>query len=139
VQLAPVIVEQIGSQWTELTYVWTAEPSDGVVFTDPDDSANPTPFEIETPIVTITKDTDDPSVVSLTLAVNNLGRAGSPVEDEMSVYVYDDACKMVRVGQGKGSDNPTDLDGNCITNLADFAKLASGWLSGQALPAAIWK
>jgi len=57
----------------------------------------------------------------------------------MTISVYDDACKMVRIGQGKATDNPTDLDGNCITDLADFAELASEWLSGEALPEAIWK
>ncbi|MCF7956171.1 MAG: DUF6288 domain-containing protein, partial [Phycisphaerae bacterium] len=138
VQLEPVVVEEAGSEWTELTYTWRAEPSDGVVFT-PNDGGDGSTSSVKNPIVTITKDTDDPSVVTLTLAVNNQGRAGTPVEDSMSVYVYDDACQMVRIGQGKATDNPTDLDGNCITDLADFAELAAEWLGGEALPAAIQK
>lgn len=136
-QLEPVIVEELGSDWTDLTYAWTADPSDGVVFTPGD--ADGSTSSVEAPIVTITKDTDDPSVVALTLAVNDQGRTGAPVEDSMSVYVYDDSCKMVRIGQGKAADHPTDLDGNCITDLRDFARLASQWLSGEALSAPIWK
>jgi len=137
VQLEPIIVEQPGSSWTELTYAWTAEPSDGVVFAPGEGDG--TTSSVKNPIVTITKDTDNPSLVTLKLAVNSVGRTGLPVEDTMSVYVYDDACQMARIGQGKAADHPTDLDGNCITNLADLARLASRWLSGQALPAPIWK
>lgn len=138
VQLAPVIVEQSGSDWTELTYAWSAEPSDGVVFT-PNDGGDGSTSSVKNPIVTITKDTDDPSAVTLTLAVNNLGRAGSPVEGTMRINVYDDACQMVRIGHGKAAEHPTDLDGNCITNLVDFAKLASKWLLGERLSVPIWK
>jgi len=46
VQLDPNIVEAEGSDWTNLTYAWTADPCDGVVFSDPG---------IEAPTVTITK------------------------------------------------------------------------------------
>lgn len=138
-QLEPVVVEQIGSSWANLTYSWSADPADGVVFTDPYDPANPAPSEVKAPVVTITKDTDDPSVVKLTLSVFNQAGLGLPVEDSMSIYVYNDACKMTRIGLGKAADNPTDLDGNCITNLADFAEMASRWLSGEAFPEAIWK
>ena len=138
-QLEPVVVEQVGSSWTDLTYSWTADPADGVVFTDPDDPSNPNPSEVQAPVVTITKDTDDPSVVKLTLSVYNQVGLGSPVEDSMTVNVYEDACKMTRIGLGMAAENPTDLDGNCITNLADFAEIASKWLSGGALPTAVWK
>ena len=139
VALSPVVVEQVASSWTELIYAWSADPADGVVFTDPDDPANTAPSEVKSPFVTITKDTDDPSAVKLSLAVNNQGRQGEPVEDSMVIDVYDDACKMVRIGQGKGAYNPTDIDGDCITNLSDLSILAAEWLSGQGLPAAIWK
>jgi len=48
VPLNPDVNEAPGSDWTDLTYLWTADPCDGVVFDPPD--AN-----IEEPTVTITK------------------------------------------------------------------------------------
>jgi len=69
VQLDPNVVEQPGSDWTNLTYLWSAEPADGVEFSDPNTLA---------PMVTITKATENPSVVTLMLAVNNEGNPPEP-------------------------------------------------------------
>ncbi len=125
VQLDPNIVEQPGSDWTNLTYLWSAEPADGVVF---DPSA-----EVEAPAVTITKATENPSVVTLTLTVNN---EGNPPEDAvigaMTIDLYDDAC-IAALDLGLTELNASDIDGNCITDLSDFALLASSWLDDFTL------
>jgi len=125
VQLDPNIVEQPGSTWTNLTYLWTADPADGVVF---DPSA-----DVEAPVVTITKETDNPSVVTLTLAVNNEGNPPEEaVTDTMKIDVYDDAC-IAAVTLGLAELDPSDFDGDCITNFSDFAVLAATWLDDYTL------
>ena len=111
-----------------LTYAWSANPPDGVVFSDPN---------TETPTVTITKATDNPSVVTLTLAVNNVGRLEPPVEETMTIDVYDDNCEAAKA-VGTVFDE-TDFDENCITNLKDFAVLALDWLSDYAIIAPVPK
>jgi hypothetical protein len=126
VQLDPNIVEAPGSDWTDLTYLWTAEPDDGVGF-------DPNEF-VEAPAVTITKATDNPSAVTLTLAVNNEGRVEPPVTDTMTIDVYDDSCLAAKA-VGLATIDPTDVDENCITNFADFAVMATTWLLDYTLTA----
>ncbi len=129
VLLDPNIVEAPGSDWTNLTHLWSAEPDDGVEFSDPDALA---------PTVTITKATDNPSIVTLTLAVNNEGRVELPVEDTMTIDVYDDACLAAKAA-GPVEIDPTDVDGNCITNFADFAVMATTWLDDYTLTGPVAK
>jgi len=112
-----------------LTYLWTtADPNDDVVF---DPSA-----AVEDPTVTITKATANPSVVSLTLAVHDENNP-TPVEDIMTIDVYDDACQAARIGLGLS--DPTDFDESCITDLKDLAALLAKWLVDYALAAPIAK
>jgi hypothetical protein len=109
---------------TALTYLWTADPVDGVVF----DSNS-----IESPTITITKVTTNPSVVTLTLAVNNVGSSSPDVIDTMQIKVYDDSCEAAK-GIGTAiSFDPTDLNQDCITNLEDFAEVAAAWLDNYTL------
>ncbi|UCG48788.1 MAG: hypothetical protein JSU94_03220, partial [Phycisphaerales bacterium] len=104
-----------------LTYAWTADPADGVVFSDPAALA---------PTVTITKATDNPSPVNVKLTVTG---GLNPVEgDTITIYVYDDACKAA-IGAGAAAGHPTDLDGNCITDLKDFSIMATKWLNNTGL------
>ncbi len=125
VQLDPNIVEKPGSDWTNLTYLWTAEPADGVEF---DPSA-----EVEAPVVTITKATENPSVVTLTLAVNNEGNPPEDaVIDDMTIDLYDDAC-IAALDLGLTELDPSDIDGDCTTDLVDFARLAARWLDDYTL------
>jgi len=123
VQLDPNVVVPPGSDWTNLTYAWSAEPADGVEFSDPNSLA---------PTVTITKETDNPSVVTLTLAVNNEGRTGPPATDSMTIDVYDDGC-IAALSLGLTELDPTDIDGDCATAFSDFALLAATWLDDYAL------
>jgi len=101
-----------------LLYAWSANPSDGVVFSP---NAN-----IETPSVTITKAaaTGDATEVTLTLAVTLEGQRTEP--DTTMIFVYDDAChaskSIGRVVIGAG-----DFNGSCFTDIEDFAILASSW------------
>jgi len=126
VQLDPNIVEQPGLTWTNLTYLWTAEPNDGVVF---DPSA-----DVEAPAVTVTNETGNqyPSRVTLRLAVNNEGRTEPPITDTMTIDVYDDAC-IAAVSLGLGELDPSDLNCDCNTDFTDFALMAATWLEDYAL------
>ena len=122
VTLDDVVV--VNNDVTDLTYAWSADPADGVVF----DSNS-----IEFPTVTITKATTNPSVVTLTLAVNNVGSTNPDVLDSMEIDVYDDNCEAAKgVGTAIAFD-PGDIDRNCITNLNDFAELAAAWLEDYTL------
>ena len=123
VPLDPNITEAEGSDWTDLTYDWSAEPDTGVVFTATD---------VKAPTVTITKATDNPSVVTLTLAVNNEGRVEPPLTSTMTIDVYDDSCTIAK-GIDPEAIDPTDLNQDCLTNLGDFAVLAADWLVDYAL------
>jgi len=80
-----------------------------------------------------------PYVVTLTLAVNNEGSTRPDVKDTMTIDVYDDACQMARLGEGKAADNSGDFDGDCITDGNDLAELAAQWLTGDALTVPIIK
>lgn len=130
VQLDPNVVEKPGSDWTSLTYLWTADPDDGVVFSDAAALA---------PTVTIIKPTDNPSVVTLTLEVNNEGRLDPPVTSSMKIDVYDDACQAAtNLGQTVVYD-PTDFNRDCVTNFEDFAAMAATWLDDYILPGPVPK
>jgi len=107
-----------------LSYGWSADPPDGLEF-------DPNEF-VEAPAVTITKATDNPSIVTLTLAVTLEGK--DPVKDTMTIDVYDDACLAAKAA-GLAAIDPTDFDGNCITNFADFAVMATTWLDDYTLTA----
>lgn len=121
VQLDPNV---INNDVTELVYYWSADPVDGVVFSDE---------YAQAPTVTITKTTDNPSVVTLTLAVNNVGSSNDDVIDTMTIDVYDDACLAALLGFDEWTNHPTDISGNCVTGIEDLAELASNWLKGNGL------
>jgi hypothetical protein len=121
VQLAPTVVNNSDPP-TDLTYTWSADPADGVVFSDPD---------FQDPAVTITKAPGDALTVTLTLAVSD-GVHPTPVTDTMTIDAYDDACKAA-IGAGLAEDNPTDLDGNCITDLKDLAVMLTTWMTDTSL------
>jgi hypothetical protein len=105
-----------------LSYAWSADPPDGVEF-------DPNEF-VEAPAVTITKATDNPSVVTMTLAVTLEGK--DPVTDTMTIDVYDDSC-LAGKAVGLAVIDPTDFDENCITNFADFAVIATTWFYDYTL------
>ena len=115
----------------DLTYHWSAENPDPnnitIVFAPAVNPADPNTSNVEAPTVTIANATDNPSVVTLTLAVNNVGRLEPPVEETMTIDVYDDACEAAK-GVGPVAFGPGDFNADCITDLADFAELAAAWL-----------
>jgi len=52
----------------------------------------------------------------------------TPVVDTMTIDVYDTACQATRDGGNQSVNNLTDIDGDCVTNLKDFAAMAAKWL-----------
>ena len=126
VQLAPTVANNDPAQPT-LSYLWTADPADGVVFSATD---------IEAPTVTITKATANPSTVTLTLAVTRPGSVA--ITDTMTIDVYDTAC-IAAISTGTLEVNATDFDENCITDLKDYAVLAATWLVDYELTAPVAK
>jgi len=69
--------------------------------------------------------------VELTLAVSDEANP-TPVTDTMTIDVYDDACGMA-VALDPAAIELTDLNGDCVTNLLDFAVMAGLWLDDYAL------
>ncbi len=124
--MEPNVAQRQGSDWTNLTYKWTAVPDTGVVISND---------QIAAPIVTITKATNNPSLVALVLEVNNAERTGHGVKNAVMIDVYDTACKAA-IGKGLLAEHQTDIDGNCITDFADFAVLALQWLDSEVLTGA---
>jgi hypothetical protein len=100
-----------------LTLEWSAVPDTGVVF-------EPNEF-VEEPTVTITKETDNPSAVTLTLTVTQAGK--EPVESSMTIDVYDDGCQAA-LGAGETTIRPGDFNANCIMGLEDLAQMVAEWL-----------
>jgi hypothetical protein len=126
--LAPTVVNNT-EPYAALTYAWSADPADGVIFSDPG---------VEDPTVTITKAaTGDAITVTLTLAVHD--GVHSIVQDRMTISVYDNACLATRFGFGLAANHPTDLDGNCTTDFRDFAVMATKWLNDTGLTGPVTK
>ena len=69
--------------------------------------------------------------ITLTVAVSDEGNP-DPVTDSVEIDVYGTACDAARIGLGKtmieGQAVITDYNGDCITDLEDFAVLAAIWL-----------
>jgi len=129
VLLDPTVVNN-SNPVTALTFEWSAYPAGGVVFTP---NAN-----VEDPNVTITKATDNPSVVTLTLAVNNEGSGKYDVIDTMMIDVYDDACKAANA-DGTLEYDSTDFNRDCITNFEDVVEMVAAWLIDYTATVAIVK
>jgi hypothetical protein len=118
ISLDAEIVEKDPTNWTGLTIEWAASPAAGVVF-------DPNEF-VEDPTVTITA-AGDPDTVTLTLNVYAEGRP-LPVQDAMTVDVYNDACLAMVAADPDHVFDTADLDLDCITAIADLAKLAETYL-----------
>ena len=123
VAIDATITEVPGSDWTDLTYTWTANP-DG---SGPDLDVAITGADTVDATVEITKTapTGDATIVTLTLSVGSAGK--EPVTSAVTIDVYDDSCKAAE-GTGTLVLDPGDFDGNCITNLKDQAVMAAKWL-----------
>ncbi len=109
-----------------LTIAWSADPNDGVSWPDGTDVIDPN--------VVITKVTDNPSVVTLTLSVSD---AVSSDDDTMKIDVYDTAC-LAAIGEGQEYDTG-DFDTDCDTDLEDYAAMAEEWLVYNELTTSIVK
>ena len=119
-ELHPNIINNTGNP---LTYQWTASLSTGIAF-------DPNEF-VEAPTVTITKPQGDPVTFTLELTIRD--EENRPAKDTMTIKVYDDPCKATRLGMSLAADNPTDINGDCITNLEDIAEMAANWFNDTSL------
>ena len=127
VDMIPVIVNNdTADPKGTLTYAWTVSPSDGVVFT-PNDGGDGSTSSDQFPTVTITKaaDTGDATAVAFTLTVT-LDGVGS-VEDRMTIDVYDNSCKAA-INLDMVTFDAGDINGDCYTDLLDFAMVVEQWL-----------
>jgi len=109
-----------------LTYAWTV---DAASLADTNLTIELTNADQEDVTVKVSKtaDTGDATVVTMTLAANNVGSGKPAVEDTMTIDVYDDSCKAANA-DGALEYDPADFDTNCITDLGDYAILAAAWL-----------
>lgn len=120
VQLAPTVTSNSGGELPAgLVYAWSASPDAGVVFSATD---------VESPAVTITKPSSTPSPLVVTLTLDVGDGVTLPLKDTMTIDVYDDACQSA-IASGLSEDNPGDINGDCKTDLTDFAEMAQKWLS----------
>ena len=94
-------------------------------------------YEVDFDDVKLSRVTSDAVTVTLTLAVNDVLNP-TPVEDTMTIDVYDDACAAA-LGAGLDAIGPADFDGNCITDFKDFAEMAGAWLTDYELTAPVAK
>ena len=79
--------------------------------------------------VVLTADPGFPTtgIQTVTMTVT-VGDVATPTSDTafIEIDVYDDACHMARVAEGKSAI--TDFNGNCITGLEDLAVVGAAWL-----------
>jgi len=114
-----------------LTYAWSA---DAVSLGDGNLDITITGADQEDVTVEVSKtsDTDDATVVTMTLAVTLAGK--DPVKASITIDVYDDACKAANADGALEYDS-SDFNRDCITNFDDFAELALAWLDDYTLTA----
>jgi hypothetical protein len=120
-----------------LSYLWTVDPADGVVFADPVNSEDPNTSAALAPMVTITKPAGDIARVKLTLAVTLDGEG--LISDSMTIDVFNDACATAIFVGAELDETDIDGEGDCVTNLADFAWLAATWLDDYTATGPITK
>ena len=125
VTMAPIVTDN-DTLGRTLSYLWTAEPADGVVFSDPVNPEDPNSSAAMAPTVTITKPQGNPVRIALTLKVFLDGEA--VVGDYLIATVFDDACQAYIGNDPQAVFAPTDFNTDCITNLTDYAELAFDWL-----------
>ncbi len=126
VALNATVTNNTSDPVTDLTYAWTA---DAASLTDTNLTIVITDADQEDVMVQVTKtvDTDDATVVTMTLAGNNVGSGKDGVTDTVTIDVYDDACKAANA-DGMQKYDSTDLNQDCITDFEDFALMATAWL-----------
>jgi len=127
VQLGGTYVDD-GTSPVDVT--WSSDNA-GAVFSPSNDGG----VTSNDPNPTVTVD-NAAGAVTLTFTVQD--GLNPAVSDDMIVTVYADPCQAARAGAGLGADYPGDLTGpdgiaDCVINLADFAAVASEWLSNYAL------
>lgn len=120
-----------------LVYSWTAEPN-GIG--DPGLDVVITGDTSEDAAITITKNTNigDVVQVEVTLSVVNEGIDKPAKSASIIIDVYDNACLMGK-DLGLIEIDSTDMNADCVTNLADFVLLAMDWMVDYAITAPVEK
>jgi hypothetical protein len=117
-----------------LTYGWTAEPNG---LDDPDLNIGFAPGAVD-PVVTVTNLTEGKVTVAMTLTAFDDANPDEIAEASVEIDVYPDACEMAK--NGLGTPVPaTDFNADCITDLLDFAEMASAWLVDYAATEAVYR
>jgi hypothetical protein len=106
-----------------LTYGWTAVPDPNVTF---DFVAG-----AEDPVVTVTNLTEEKVTVTMILTAFDDANPDDIAEASVEIDVYPDACEMAKIALGTPVA-ATDFNADCITDLLDFAEMASAWLDDYA-------
>ena len=68
----------------------------------------------------------------MTLSVVNTGVDKMAMTDSITIDVYDNACLM-GTALGLVDFDDSDLNADCVTNLADFAIMAIDWMADYAI------
>lgn len=111
---------------SDLIYEWAVDSASmadgnlGITVTEQADPAD------ATVLISKTSPTGGVTVVTVTLTVTRPG--SDPVSADMLIDVYDDPC-VAGEAVGQASYDPTDLNYDCMTDLEDFAILASRWVN----------
>ncbi|MCF7958702.1 MAG: hypothetical protein K9M57_09675, partial [Phycisphaerae bacterium] len=79
----------------------------------------------------------DPYTINLKLAVTLEGEG--TVYDSLVIDVYDDACLAAAGADPAFTTDVGDINGDCITNLEDFAYISASWLVDYSPTGAIAK
>jgi hypothetical protein len=118
-----------------VTFAWTA---DAVSMADPNLTIAIANGATSTPTVTITKDTEGLGLRTVTMTVSATDAANPTVTDSVEIDVYDTACQMARLAEGKvaieGAAYITDFNDDCITNINDLLEMATVWLGDYSSP-----
>ena len=128
VPLDASVTEKEEGDWMNLTYnyFWSADPNEGVVF-------NPNEF-VKDPTITITKTSEVPSVVVVTLRVRAEGRESISFRNKMKIDMYSDACQATYVVMKKPTDIRIKPNATaCKTTIHDLRYMASTWLDDITL------
>jgi hypothetical protein len=124
VQLDATITDS-GNTHSPVTYTWTSSPA-GVVFSNPTGvDGNPDTTAKVTPATF-------PATYTLTCSVKDAGNPTVTNTDTVQLVVYANACLAAR-RPGASEIQPTDMDGDCDTDLDDLYVALLDWTRDYTL------
>jgi hypothetical protein len=115
----------------DLDFIWSANPSTGVVFTPDEFVSDPTVTITDGSLGLGDPNNPDPNTVELTLSawlVNPSGPNEKAVTRRMYIDVYSDACKAQAAAVPTYVYDSTDFNTDCTTDFKDIAITGAKWL-----------